>query len=42
MPTFTPNGKREFVPRDHIFPLIAVYCFLFVLKNKWFNASFIR
>ena len=42
MPTFTPNGKREFVPRDQIFPLIAVYCFLFVLKNKWFNASFIR
>ena len=35
-------AKREFVPRDQIFPLIAVYCFLLVLKNKWFNASFIR
>ena len=24
--TFTPNGKREFVPRYQVFPLVAVYC----------------
>ena len=32
--TFTPNGKREFVPRDQVFPLIVVYCLLLLLKNK--------
>ena len=26
--TFTPNDKREFVPRDQVFPLIVVYCLL--------------
>ena len=33
--TFTPNGKREFVPRDEVFPLIVVYCILlqFLLKT---------
>ena len=41
VPTFTPNGKREFVPRDQIFPSIAVYCLLLLLKNKQFRASFI-
>ena len=30
--TFTPNGKREFVPRDQVFPLIVGYFLL--LKNK--------
>ena len=27
--TFTPNGKREFVPRDQVFPYFSftVYCF---------------
>ena len=40
--TFTPNGKREFVPRDQVFPLIDVYCFLLLHKNKWFHASFIH
>ena len=40
--TFTPNGKREFVPRDEVFPLIVVYCFLLVHRNKWFHASFIH
>ena len=27
-------GKREFVPRDKVFPLIVVNCLLFQLKNK--------
>ena len=40
--TFTPNGKREFVPRDEVFPLIVVYCFLLLHRNKWFHASFIH
>ena len=31
--TFTPNGKREFLPRDQVFPLIAVYCLLLLHKN---------
>ena len=39
--TFTPNGKREFVPRDQVFSLIVVYYLLLLLKNKWFPASFI-
>ena len=30
--TFTPNGKREFVPRDQVFPLIVVNCLLLQLK----------
>ena len=32
--TFTPNGKREFVPRDQVFPLFSLYCLLFLHKNK--------
>ena len=32
--TFTPDGKREFVPRDQVFPLMSVYCLLLLLKNK--------
>ena len=32
--TFTPNGKREFVPRDQVFPLFFVYCLLLLHKNK--------
>ena len=31
---FTPNGKREFAPRDQVFPLIVMYCLLLLLKNK--------
>ena len=31
---FTPNGKRELVPHDQVFPLIVVYCLLLLLKNK--------
>ena len=31
--TFTTNGKREFVPRDQVFPLIVVYCLSFQLKK---------
>ena len=31
---FTPNGKRELVPRDQFFPLIVVNCLLLLLKNK--------
>ena len=30
--TFTSNGKREFVPRDQVSPLLAVYCSLFLHK----------
>ena len=36
------NGKREFVPRDQVFPFIVVYCLLLPLKNKKFQASFIH
>ena len=25
---FTANGKREFVPRDQVSPLLVVYCLL--------------
>ena len=32
--TFTPNGKREFVPRDQVFPLFFVYCLFLLHKNK--------
>ena len=32
--TFTPNGKREFVPRNQVFPLFFVYCLLLQHKNK--------
>ena len=31
---FTPNGKREFVPRYKVFSLIVVNCLLLLLKNK--------
>ena len=30
--TFTSNGKREFVPRDQVSPLLAVYCSSFLHK----------
>ena len=40
--TFTPNGKRESVPRDQLFPLTVVNCLLLQLKNKKFHASFIH
>ena len=40
--TFTSNGKREFIPRDQVFPIIAVNCLLLQLENKQFNASFIH
>ena len=39
---FTPNGKREFVPRDQIFPLFFVYCLLLLHKNKLFYDSFVH
>ena len=29
--TFTSNGKREFVPRDQVSPLLVVDCLLFLL-----------
>ena len=32
--TFTPNGKREFAPRDQVFPLFFVYRLLLLHKNK--------
>ena len=31
--TFTPNGKREFVPRDQVFPLFSVYSLLLLRKK---------
>ena len=37
---FTPNGRREFVPRDQVFPLFSVYSLLLLHKNKKFYASF--
>ena len=40
--TFTPNRKREFVPRDQVSPLFFVYCSLLLHKNKKFYASFIH
>ena len=36
--TFTPNGKREFVERDQVFPLIVVNCLLLLLK-KWVSGQ---
>ena len=32
--TFTPNGRREFVPRDQVFPLFSVNSLLLLHKNK--------
>ena len=32
--TFTPNGRREFVPRDQVSPLFSVYSLLLLHKNK--------
>ena len=32
--TFTPNGRREFVPRDQVFLLFSVYSLLLLHKNK--------
>ena len=31
---FTPNGRREFVPRDQVSPLLSVYSLLLLHKNK--------
>ena len=28
------NGRREFVPRDQVFPLFSVYSLLLLHKNK--------
>ena len=39
---FPPNGKRESVPCDQIFPFIVVYCSLILLKNEYFQGSFIH
>ena len=40
--TFTPNGIREFVPREQVYPLIVLNYLLLQLKNKLFHASFIH
>ena len=32
--TFTPNGRREFVPHDQDSPLFSVYSLLLLHKNK--------
>ena len=34
--TFTPNGKREFVPCDQVFRLFFIYWLLLLHKNKYF------
>ena len=39
--TFAPNGRREFLPRDQVFPLLSVYSLLLLHKNKYFYSSFI-
>ena len=31
--TFTPKGKREFVPRDQVSPLLVVYCLLYFIST---------
>ena len=38
----TPNGRREFVPRDQVFPLFFVHSLLLLHKSKKFYASFNR
>ena len=39
--TFTPNGRREFVPHDQVFPLFSVYSLLLLnTKNMRFYTSF--
>ena len=32
--TFTPNGRREFVPRDQVFPYFSVHSLLLLHKNN--------
>ena len=32
--SFTPYSRREFVPRDQVFPLFSVYSLLLLHKNK--------
>ena len=36
----TPNGRREFVPRDQVFPLFFVHSLLLLHKSKKLYASF--
>ena len=36
------NGKREFVPCDHVYPLLIIYCALSVHGNQLFYTSFIH
>ena len=31
--TFTSNGRREFVPRDQVSPLLVVYCLLYFIST---------
>ena len=33
--TFTPNDKREFVPRYQVFPLVVVYCLRYRSLNLY-------
>ena len=42
--TFTPNGKREFVPRDQVYPLIVLNYLLLQLKkiSSFTPVSYIR
>ena len=36
------NDKREFVPRDHVYPLLIIDCSLSVHGNQLFYTSFIH
>ena len=38
--TFTPNSKREFVPRDQFFALLVVNCLLLQLKKRVVSRQF--
>ena len=38
--TFTPNGKREFVQRDQIFPLLSLTVYYFYSKVSSFAPAF--
>ena len=38
--TFTPNGRREFVPRDQVFALFSLSSSLLLHKNMSFYAIF--
>ena len=38
--TFTSSGKREFVPRDQVSPLLVAYCSFFPTHKLVFSRTF--